>query len=186
MIDQFRVAEDVQNLCLRESWKFCFIGGLALQRWGEPRVTKDVDLTLLTGFGGEDRYIEELLRHFAPRLADAKEFALAKRVLLLQSSSGVGIDVALGGLPYEELLVSRATMFEFLPQLSLLTCSAEDLVVLKAFADRGRDWNDIEGVVLRQQTLDWDYIESQLRPLAEAKESPHILDRLSQLRHREA
>jgi len=45
---------------------------------------------------------------------------------------------------------------------------------------------DVEGVVLRQQTLDWGYIESQLRPLAEAKEVPHILDRLSQLRHREA
>jgi hypothetical protein len=186
VIDLFRAAEDVQELCLRQRWRFCFIGGLAIQRWGETRVTKDVDLTLLTGFGGEERYIEELLRHFAPRRADAKEFALVNRVLLLESPTGIGIDIALGGLPYEELVVTRATTFEFLPQLSLLTCSAEDLVVLKAFADRGRDWNDVEGIVIRQETLNWDYIETQIQPLAEAKESPHIIERLSQLRHREA
>jgi hypothetical protein len=182
MIDLFRVAEGVQQLCLCEGWKFCFVGGLAIQRWGEPRVTKDVDLTLLTGFGHEERYIDELLRRFRPRISDAKDFALAKRVLLLQSSDGIGIDVALGGLPYEGLVVTRATSFEFLPELSLLTCSAEDLVVLKAFADRPRDWDDVAGVVIRQGSMDWDYIETQIRPLAEAKESPQILDRLTQLR----
>jgi hypothetical protein len=186
MIDLFRVAEDVQKLCLREEWRFCFIGGLSLQRWGEPRVTADVDLTLLTGFGDEDRYVDRLLGHFAPRVADARDFALTKRVLLLKSSTGIGIDVALGGLPYEELVVTRATMFEFLPRLSLLTCSAEDLIVLKAFADRPRDWNDVQGIVVRQKSLDWDYVELQLRPLAEAKEAPHILDQLSRLRHQEA
>ena len=157
-----------------------------LQRWGEPRVTNDVDLTLLTGFDNEEHYVDELLRHFAPRVPDAKEFALVNRVLLLQSKDGIGIDIALGGLPFEEAVVTRATAFEFLPQLSLLTCSAEDLIVLKAFADRGRDWDDIEGIVVRQKTLDWAYIESKIQPLADAKDSPHIVDRLSQMRHRTA
>ena len=181
MIDLFRVAEDVQTFCIRQGWRFCFIGGLAIQRWGEPRVTKDVDLTLLTGFGGEQPYIDALLQRYAARIGDAAQFALDKRVLLLKTATGIGIDVALGGLPYEELVVARATAFEFLPQLSLLTCSAEDLVVLKAFADRPRDWEDVQGIVIRQEFLDWDYVESQIQPLAEAKESPHILDRLSQL-----
>ena len=158
------------------------MGGLAVQRWGEPRVTQDVDLTLLTGFGGERPYVQTLLRHFAPRIADAEEFALRNRVLLLQTVTGIGIDIALGGLPYEALVVERATFFEFLPDVSLLTCSAEDLVVLKAFADRPRDWGDIEGIVARQAVLDWDYIEIQLRPLVEIKESPHILEQLSRVR----
>ena len=186
MIDLFRVAEDVQKLCFQEEWRFCFIGGLAIQRWGEPRVTADVDMTLLTGFGDEERYVDRLLEHFAPRIADARDFALTKRVLLLRSPTGIGIDVALGGLPFEERVVTRATTFEFLPQLSLLTCSAEDLIVLKAFADRPRDWNDVQGIVVRQKSLDWDYVERQLRPLAEAKEAPHILDQLSRLRRQES
>lgn len=46
-----RVALDVQRECERHHWRFCFIGGLAVQHWGEPRFTRDVDMTLLTGFG---------------------------------------------------------------------------------------------------------------------------------------
>ncbi len=182
MIALFQVAEEIQAVCRGQGWQFCFVGGLALQRWGEPRVTEDVDLTLLTGFGGEERYVDELLRIFALRMDDAKEFALTKRVLLLQSPGGIGIDIALGGLPYEELMVARATPFEFVPGVSLLTCSAEDLVVMKAFADRPRDWIDIESIVLRQKALNWDLIETDLSPLAEAKQEPQIIDRIRQLR----
>ena len=65
----------------------------------------------------------------------------------------------------------------------LNTCSAEDLVVLKAFADRSRDWADIEGVLLRSgNRLVWETVEAELEPLCEAKEAPHILPRLRALR----
>jgi hypothetical protein len=185
MIPLFRLGAEVQSFCQRHGWRFCFVGGLALQRWGEPRVTADVDLTLLTGFENEDIYLDALLRHFAPRISDARQFALVNRVLLLQSADEIGIDVSLGGLPYEKLVVERATPFTFLPDISLRTCSAEDLVVLKAFAERPRDWEDVRGVVIRQPSLDWDYIESQIRPLAEAKESPEIVHRLRELREQQ-
>ena len=46
-------AGDVQLFCLERHWQFCFIGGVAVQRWGEPRLTQDVDLTVLTGVGNE-------------------------------------------------------------------------------------------------------------------------------------
>jgi hypothetical protein len=48
-------AEQVQAFCLQHDWLFCFIGGIAVQRWGEPRLTQDADLTLLTVFAGRDR-----------------------------------------------------------------------------------------------------------------------------------
>jgi len=57
----FLAAQEVQHLCEGEGWDFCFIGGLAVQRWGEPRLTRDVDLTLLTGFGAEGAYVARLL-----------------------------------------------------------------------------------------------------------------------------
>jgi hypothetical protein len=182
MIDLFQAAGEIQDFCSRQGWKFCFIGGLALQRWGRPRITQDIDLTLLTGFGDEKRFIDVLLQRYSARVQNAAEFALRNRVLLLSTGSGIGIDVALGAIPFEGQLVARASPFEFLPGQSLVSCSAEDLVVLKAFADRPRDWDDIEGVILRQRNLDWDYIESQIRPLADAKESPEIVDRLRQMR----
>ena len=54
--------------------------------------------------------------------------------LHFRSVSGVGIDVALGALPFEESVVARANRFAFPGDVALRTCSAEDLVVLKAFA----------------------------------------------------
>lgn len=63
------------------------------------------------------------------------------------------------------------------------TCSAEDLVVLKAFAERGQDWVDVERIIVRQTgKLDWNYIGEQLRPLAELKGKPDILDQLERRR----
>ena len=183
MIELFRLAAELQDICRRQQWPFCFIGGIAVQRWGEPRVTQDVDMTILTGFGDESSYIDHLLGKFAARVSDAAEFALRNRVLLLQSASGIGIDISLGGLPFEQLVVERASPFEFLPNIALVTCSAEDLVVLKSFADRPRDWVDVENVIARQSSvLDWAYIERSLSPLVEVKESPEILVRLRHLR----
>ena len=51
----FETAHEVQEFCDARGWQSCVIGGLAVQYWGEPRITRDVDLTLMTGFGDELR-----------------------------------------------------------------------------------------------------------------------------------
>lgn len=176
-------AAELQEFCRSHQWRFCFIGGIAVLRWGEPRITIDADLTLLTGFGSERRFLEPLLERFPGRIPDAEAFALEHRVLLLRSDSGVGLDVALGALPYEELVVKRSSIFAYTDAVSLQTCSAEDLVVLKAFAGRTQDWADVERLILRQShRLDWGYVIEQLRPLAELKDDPKILDELERRR----
>ena len=183
MIELFEVAKELQKFCEQHQWKLCFIGGIALQRWGEPRVTQDVDATLFTGFANEEPFIRFLLARFEARIDHAEEFALKNRVLLLKSKSGIGIDLALGALDFEELVIQRASLYEFLPGINLLTCSAEDLIVHKAFADRARDWVDIEGVIIRQKGgLDWEYIFKQLTPLVALKEEPEILDKLERMK----
>ena len=183
MDDVFQAAAEVQRLCQSQDWQFCFIGGIALQRWGEPRETVDVDISLFTGFGEMDAYNEVLLQHFEPRISDAATFAKERRVLLLRSSKGVGIDVSLAALPYEALVIQRSSYFDYPSGIPLLTCSAEDLIVLKAFAGRGQDWVDVERIIVRQTgKLDWDYILEQLRPLAELKDAPGIIDQLESRR----
>jgi hypothetical protein len=46
-------------------------------------------------------------------IENAAEFALSRRVLLLRAGSGVGLDIALGGLPFEESAVARSSLFGF-------------------------------------------------------------------------
>lgn len=135
----FQAAVRLQSFGDGPGWRSCFIGGIAVQRWGGPRVTVDLDPTLLTGFGDEDRFIAPLLAEFPKRIAEAAEFARRHRVLLLRTPDGVGIDVSLGALPFEESAVERATVFSFGPGVDIRTCSAEDLIVFKLFASRALD-----------------------------------------------
>jgi len=168
-------------------WSGCIIGGVANLRWGEPRLTRDVDATVFAGFGGEQLYIDTLLAAYHPRIPDAAAFALENRVVLLVSDDGIPLDIALGGLPFEREMIGRATRAELAPGVFVRTVSAEDLIVLKAFAARDRDWVDIAGVAARQGPgLDWEAVFARLEPLVELKEDPDILVRLRALRARES
>lgn len=178
----FRAGLELQDALSERQWAFCYIGGLAVIRWGELRMTQDIDLCLLCGFGNEEQYIKTLLSMYTSRISDAHQFALQNRVLLLSASNGVSVDVSLSGLPYEEKMINRATPYTFEENCSLITCSAEDLIILKAFADRAKDWMDVESIIDRQgEKLDTTYVIDHLAPLCELKESPEILKRVKQL-----
>ena len=177
-------ALQLQSFFLARQWRFCFIGGLAVQKWSEPRVTDDADVTLFPGFGGEEPYVDALLEWLEPRRADAREFALRARVLLAQTPSGVGVDIALGGLPFEELAIALARDVELYPNCRLRLCTPEDLIVFKCFAGCPLDWRDVEMTIVRQGDagLDWCHIQAQLRHLADLKEQPQLLSELLALR----
>jgi hypothetical protein len=175
-------ALELQAFCQAQGWRYRFIGGIAVPRWGEPRTTADADLTLLTGFGGEERFVDAILASFQSRRDDARELALTRRVLLVAAGNTVPLDVSLGALPFEERLVDRSSAFEVAPGASLRTCSAEDLVVLKAFAGRDRDWLDIQGIATRQANrLDEPLIFAELEPLLELKGVPEAATRLREI-----
>jgi hypothetical protein len=175
-------AIELQSFCQARGWRFCFIGGLVVPRWGEPRTTADADLTLLTGFGGEEVFVDALVASFHPRRDDAREMALSRRVLLIEAANTVPLDVSLGALPFEERLVERSTEYEAAPGSTLRTCSGEDLVVLKAFAGRDVDWLDLQGIALRQAgRLDEALIMQELEPLLELKGVPEAAARLRQI-----
>lgn len=184
VVDLIDEALRLQTFLDEHGLRFCFIGGLAVQWWGEPRFTRDVDISLLTGFGSEAKYIDLLLSAYAARMAGAREFALAHRVLLLNGTGGIGIDVSLAALPYEELAIERASMVSLMPGRELRLCSPEDLIVMKVFAGRDTDLRDARSVGIRQGQgrLGWGYIEAHLAEFAEIAEDPEIMARLARLR----
>ena len=178
----FAAAVEVDEICRRNSFKYCFIGGLAVQRWGQPRMTADVDLTVVTGFGGEEPFVDALLGSLQPRISDARGFALMHRTLLVRASNGVHADISLGAMPFEERAAERATPYELGDGQRVLTCSAEDLIVHKAFAARDKDWLDIDGIVVRQRgRLQLNQIWEELEPLLELKDDRVTASRLRAL-----
>jgi hypothetical protein len=154
----------------------CLIGGLAVQRWGQPRVTQDVDLTLLVPIGSEASVVDALLQYLKRRHAEARRFALDRRVLLCVASNGVDVDISLAGLPFEEEVLQRASRWRQVDGVWLDTCSAEDLIIYKLVAARPQDLADVHSVVLRQRNkLDVERVRAWGREFADLKEDPDLL-----------
>lgn len=130
---------------------YAIIGGLAVQWWGEPRLTKDVDLTVVAPLDDPERFIRQGADAFAPRIANVVAFARRNRVILVQASNGCPLDISMGLPGYEEEVMQRAAEFALEPDKGVRICSAEDLIIHKAIAGRPQDVRDIEGIVYRQR-----------------------------------
>jgi len=175
-------AQEIQQFCRSRQWRFCFIGGIAVQHWGEARLTRDADLTVFTGIGDETRYVDELLGAFASRIEEARRFALEHRVLLLRATNGIPLDVTLGALPFEDKAVTSASDVEIVDGVRLRLAAPGSLVVFKAFADRPQDWLDIEGVIVKSgRLIEWSDVRADLAALLQLKGDVAALDRLEEL-----
>ena len=175
-------AEEIQQFCRDHRWRFCFIGGLAVQHWGEARLTRDADLTVFTGIGEESRYIDELLGHFTSRLSDARNFALGHRVLLLRATNGIPLDITLGALPFEDKAIATAQPQEIVAGVQLVLAGPGAIVVFKAFANRPQDWLDIAGIIVKSgHLIDWNEVRADLGNLLDLKSDRTALGRLEEL-----
>jgi hypothetical protein len=102
--------------------------------------------------------------------------ALASRVLLLRAPSGVPIDIALASFEFELEAIRRATPWEIVRDVTIRTCSAEDLIIYKLVAARGQDLVDVDGIVMRQRhALDAGWIRRWAPVFEELKEDPDLL-----------
>jgi hypothetical protein len=174
---QFSAAAEALAAIARLQVPACVIGGLAVQRWGEPRFTQDADLTVFVTVGSETDIVDPLLRDFEPRRPDARAHALDYRVVLVRASNGVSLDISLAASPFEEDVLARATRWREINGVPLVTCSAEDLVLYKLVAARPGDIQDVIGIVHRQGSrLEVVRIRRLGTQFAELKEDPALLE----------
>jgi hypothetical protein len=171
-----RAAREVLTALDEAHIRACVIGALAVHRWGEPRATSDADLSALAPYGLEANVLDVLLHRFEGRRPGARDFALAHRVLLLKTTAGVEVDVALAAFPFELEALQLASSWEIVPGVSLRACPAEHLVVYKLVAARRNDLADMESIVRRQgRRLNVELIRRWGREFAELKEDPDLL-----------
>lgn len=153
------------------------IGGVAVIAAGVPRQTIDIDVTVLGRTSEIDSVISIFARHgIAPRMADARAFALHRQILLLRhEKSGVAIDVSFAWLPFEEQALDQAVEIDF-DGLIVRTARPEDLVIYKAAAWRERDRSDIERLlVLHLNEIDIERVRALVREIGEALDDPDRL-----------
>jgi hypothetical protein len=184
----FASAKRLQNMLDEAGLPNCFIGGVAVQRWGEMRLTEDADAAIATALGTEPRVLDLLGSHYEFRVQRPLDIVRVHRVVLLREpGSQIELDVSLAASGFEVQAIERATPFDFSEDGSLMlrTCSAEDLILYKAVASRDIDWHDIRGILIRQgENLDFDRIDRDLLALTSLKEAPEIVEQWQQLKAR--
>jgi len=175
---QFETAWRLHRFLGERRIPYVIIGGIAVQRWGQPRLTRDVDLTILLPPGEEEAALRELLAAFPARVEDAIEFALVNRALPVLVPDGSEADITLGLPGYEETAVARAQEYDLGEGRRVKLCSAEDLIIHKAVAGRPQDLMDIEGVVARQRDrLDLAYLRRWLGEFSALLDEPEVAQR---------
>jgi predicted nucleotidyltransferase len=161
-----------------QGYRYAVIGGIANQIWGQARFTYDIDLKVLVPNFEYDTVRANVNKAFPePGRSD-----LPTNPLIVSVKIGeIIVDFLLTTPGYEELVVARARQYT-LDDLTIWVCSAEDLIIQKAIAGRGKDWQDIEGILVERYTqLDQPYLEDWLTQFTEALEQPDILSQYRQL-----
>lgn len=178
MLKVFEAAWQFHQFLTSHKIPYVIIGGLAAQHWGQPRLTHDLDITIVTPVEEYDNVLNLLTSQFQTRLPDAFDFAKQHRVLLLYAGNGCNVDISVGLPGYEEELIKRAQSLRLETERIVTICSAEDLIIHKAVAGRPQDILDIEGVINRQgDKLDVAYIHDWLKKFSLILETDEVLNR---------
>jgi predicted nucleotidyltransferase len=179
----FRVDElrQVDAFLRAHGISYAVIGGIANAVRGEPRATHDADLKVLVKGMTISQFRALVEARFKPYRRPWLGRAESALIISIEVAPDMVVDMLVAVLPYEEQAIRRAELIE-IEGLLLSICTAEDLIIHKAIADRPKDWLDIEKILLRQRSkLDVAYIRDWLTQFAEALEKPELLTRFDNM-----
>lgn len=159
------------------------IGGVAVAVWGEPRLTRDVDVKVLLERDDADRLLDTLASDYTSLLADPRQALRQQAMVFVQDALGTRLDVLLADTPYDVLAIQRGRDFEVQPGVTIRVCSPEDLVIYKLISTRLRDHEDVEGIVRRQgANLDDEYVLDWLRQFEQSLDDSTLVAEYKHLR----
>lgn len=174
--------KDIQDFLKEQDVPYMIIGGIGNLVWGEPRLTVDIDITIYISDIKERDFIKEAGSRFRILVDNPDDFVKKTRVLPIEITEYVKGDIIFAGLEYEKIAIERAVEVEISKNNRVKVCTAEDLVIHKSISEREKDWQDIEGILLRRGSLlDNSYILNWLSQFASALDKPGILKRFEEL-----
>lgn len=160
-----RVANELSNLRI----PYIVIGGQAVLLYGEPRLTKDIDITLGIGIDGLERIKNVVTKVPLRVLVNNPEDFVQKTMVLptMDEKSGIRVDFIFSYSEYERHAIERAKSVE-LEETLVRFASLEDVVIHKIIAGRARDLEDVRTILLKNPAYDVAYITRWLQEFDQA------------------
>jgi predicted nucleotidyltransferase len=143
---------------------YMIIGGQAVLFYGEPRFTRDIDITL----GLDVNDLETLLKiisnlKFKTLSKNIQKFVNETMVLPVSDiQSGIRIDFIFSNSEFEKEAIKRVKKVKY-NGATIKVASLEDVVIHKMVAGRPRDIEDILAILSKNPKFDSRYILSWLR-----------------------
>jgi hypothetical protein len=180
-----KAIQDLLSWLASEQVQAVVIGGVAASILGRPRVTRDVDVSVVVDEANWPGFLAKGGQFgFTTRISDALDFARQSRVLLVQHApTGTSVDVVFAVLPYEKQAITRAKGV-VIQGVTIPLPTPEDLIIMKAVARRPRDLIDIEAIVDAHPDFDHRYVRRWLRDFATALEMPEIVSNVETILRR--
>lgn len=142
---------------------YMVIGGQAVLLYGEPRLTRDIDITLGAALDRLKDVVALAKDMGLLPLADPETFARRTMVLPCQEpDSGIRVDFIFSHSLYEQQAIARARAIE-MQGVAVMFASPEDLVVHKVIAGRPRDLEDARIVLMKHPEMDISYIRKWVK-----------------------
>jgi len=159
-----RLLKKVSLQLKKDSIPYMVIGGQAVLLYGEPRLTRDIDITLGVGVRELNKLKETISPLDLKILVERDEEFVERNMVLptLDEKSGIRVDFIFSFSPYERQAIERAKDIK-LGRSLVRFASLEDVVIHKVIAGRARDLEDIKSILLKNQKYDSDYIEKWLK-----------------------
>lgn len=155
----FRSIQTLQRRLNEAGIPSVVIGGVAVGMWGDPRVTRDVDLKVLLGRQDADRLLALLTPDYTWLLPEPRVALQKQAMVFVEDVAGVRLDLLLADTPYDIEAIQRGRDVEVAPDVVIHIGTPEDLIIYKMISTRPRDHEDARSVVRRQgHNLDDRYV----------------------------
>ena len=146
---------------------YIIIGGQAVLLYGEPRLTKDIDITIGLNIDMVDKIVKIMQEiSLKPLPKDIHQFVKQTMVLpLIEPGSGTRVDVIFSFSQFEQEALKRANVVT-IKNTGVRYASLEDMIIFKVFSGRPRDIEDARKILVKNKNADIKFIKEQLKILS--------------------
>lgn len=142
---------------------YMVIGGQAVLLYGEPRLTKDIDVTLGIGPDGLSELLKVVNELAWQVLVDQPEDFVHQTLVLpcRDSATTIRVDFIFSFSPYEQQALQRVRKVA-LDNVQVKFAAKEDIIIHKLVAGRPRDLEDVSTILIKNPSVDQVYIRNWL------------------------
>lgn len=160
LLDEQIVA--IEQAFSRAKIPHAFGGAQALAYYGPVRATHDIDVNVFLPAAESERVFDALARLGADATNPGLRVLAARDEQVRVRWEGTPVDLFFAYDALHRSSMERRRKVDFYGD-PIHVLSAEDLIVYKATFNRGKDWDDIAGIVFASlEPLDFDYVRRWL------------------------